>query len=117
MKNTIILVAFISALIVMTVLTIAFFKENPDVSITSSGKNTDVPVKKQKVLDGLEYELTIDEGEESIWSQMAKLKKSKESENTGETAGPVQEENSEENEPEVTAVTEKKVKSKSFGLK
>lgn len=120
MKNTIIIVAFISALIVMTVLSISFFRENPDVSISSGNKNINAPVKKPGVLDGIDYELKIDEKEESIWAQMARIKKSKNSENATEsdqTAGPVQEDAAEENEPEVTAPPVTEPKNKSFGLK
>ena len=68
MKNTILLVSIISAAIIFLVITISFFKENPDVSLK---KDEYTPPANVQPFD---LELSIVTSEANFWDRVAGLK-------------------------------------------
>ncbi len=68
MKNTILLVSIISAAIIFLVITISFFKENPDVSLKKDEYTA--PVNAQP----FDLELSIVTSEANFWDRVAGLK-------------------------------------------
>ena len=83
MKNTIFAVALVSAIIIITVLTMSFFKENPDVSFKK-----DENVYYQAPTPQFDFELQIVTSEANFWDRYAALKATEapEDENAGENA-------------------------------
>ena len=81
MKNTIFAVALVSAIIIITVLVMSFFKENPDVSFTK-----DENVYYQAPTPQFDFELQIVTSEANFWDRYAALKATEapEEENGGE---------------------------------
>ncbi len=83
MKNTIFAVALVSAIIIITVLTMSFFRENPDVSFKK-----DENVYYQAPTPQFDFELQIVTSEANFWDRYAALKATEapEEEGTGEDA-------------------------------
>ena len=81
MKTTITIVSMLSAIIILTVIVMTFFKDNPEVSFTKDTASYNYNnSSKSNLLDGVDFELYIVTSEMNIWGELSKLKTTEASE-------------------------------------